>query len=428
MGKIIRLEGEAAVKIVAEERKIVMGLYFITLLASLLTVVDNVPITGVLYKVRYLYIIVIAFFFLYDGVLVWNRRFMLAFGLLALHTVLYCLVFTNPVIAEQTRVHFEQLLTCYLMVFFTALYVYKRKCDTLFLEMSTLALGIMILWSAFTHVQDFINPVYFVNIFSRTERFRAHFGMGDVNYCGNYCVYMIVLAVFLREEWKRRKKDVDIRVRAALLFTGLVACYMLLSTASRSAILSIVLFFLAAAVLKYRAFLRKHWKLLTCTAGVLAVAVLAVMISTGMLSEIWEESNREGNISVNLPYFKTHGNYAHGMGYMDNSGFLNQAYGYETTAMDIYYLFVFFSTGIVGSVLIFGQMLYLLFCLCRYSETEGRDMALSLFLMMAFYAIWQVNYMNYRYWTGLLHMILLFGFLLRIREEKDTYLIQLKRR
>lgn len=428
MGKIIRLEGEAAVKIAAEEKKIVMGLYFIMLLASLLTVVDNVPMTGVLYKVRYLYVIVIAFFFLYDGVLIWNRRFMFAFGLLALHTVLYCLVFTNPVIAEHTRVHFEQLLTCYLMVFFTALYVYKRKCYTLFLEMSTLALGMMILWSAFTHVWDFINPVYFVNIFSRTERFRSDFGMGDVNYCGNYCVYMIVLAVILWDEWKRQKKAVDIRIRAVLLFTGFVAGYMLLSTASRSAVLSIALFFVVAVVLKYRAFLARHWKLFTCTIGILAVVVLAVMVSSGVFSEIWAESNREGNISVNYPYFKAYGNYAHGMGYMDNSGFLNQVYGYETTAMDIYYLYIFFSTGIVGSVLLFGQMLYVLFCLLRHSKTEGRDMALSLFAMMAFYAIWQVNYMNYRYWTGMLHMILLFVFLLRIREEKDTCLIQLKRR
>ena len=158
------------------------------------------------------------------------------------------------------------------------------------------------------------------------------------------------------------------------------------------------------------------------------VLAIVVMASTGMLSDIWSQSNREGNISINLPYFVYHGDYVNGMGYMDNSGFLSKAYGYDTTAMDIYYLYIFFATGILGSILIFGQMIYILYCLVRHSKTEGRDLALSLFFMMLFYAVWQVNYMNYRYWTGMFHMVILFTFLLRVGEEKSTYQIQIKRR
>lgn len=415
-------------KIVAEEKKIVMGLYFVTLLASMLAIVDNVPLTGVLYKIKYLYVIAIAFFYLKDGVFVWNRRFFLAFGMIALHTVLYGLIFVNPVIAELTGDHFEQLTICYLMCFFTVLYVYKKQCYTEFLELSWLALAVMILWCAFTHPGDFVNPVYFVKIFSRIERFRAPFGMGDVNFSGNYCLYMIIVSVLLWNEWKRKKKEVDKRIRYALLFVCFVALYMLFSTASRSAILSMALFAGVGLLLRYKAFLYEHRKVIVGVAGGLAVVAFVILVPTGVLTDIWAESNREGNMSINFPYFILHGDFLNGMGYMDNSGFLNQLFGYATTAMDIYYLYIVFSTGIIGSLLIFGQMLYLLYCLFRHSKTEGRDQALSLFIMMLFYAVWQVNYMNCRYWTGIVHMVVLFMVLLRIREEKDTYLIQLKRR
>ena len=375
-------------KIVAEEKKIVMGFYCIALLAAMLTLVDNVPLIGVLDKIKYLYIIVVALFYFYDGVFVWNRRFCWAFGLLIVHTVLYGLVFVNPVIAYETRLHFNLMISCYLMVLFTVMYVYKKRCYTLFLEMSCLALSLFISWCALTHPGDFVNPVYFINIFSRMGRYRAPFGMGDVNYCGNYCLYLIVVSVLLWEAWKREEKEIGKKLRYAMLFVNFVALYMLLSTASRSAILSIALFAGVGLVLRYKQVLQRHWKIIAGTLIVFALIVLLILIPTGVLTEIWSQSNREGNMSINFPIFIAHGDYINGMGYMDNSGFLNQKFGYPTTAMDIYFLHILFSTGIVGAVLVFGQMLYMLYCLLRYSKTEGRDMGLSMFLMMLFYAVW----------------------------------------
>lgn len=414
-------------KIEIKEKKVVMALYFLTLLSSLMTVVDNVPFTGVLLKVKYLYALAIIFFCLYDGVLIWNRRFYLTIGLLSIHTVLYGLFFVNWVIADSTRVHFEQLITLYIITFFTAMYVYKKKCYLEWLELSCLALGIMTLWCAFTHPGDFVNPIYFVNIFSRTDRYRAAFGMPDVNICGNYCLYFIVLSLFVWEEWKKQSTAKNRYIRMLLVTSDVIVVLMILSTASRSALLSLILFLALYLVLKYKMLLRKHWKLVTAIVSVTGVFALAVFISTGMLNEIWMQSNRDGNISINHPIFIAHGNLLNGMGYMDNSGFLLKSFGYETTAMDIYFLYIYYSTGIIGAVLIFGQMLLLCYWLLRFSKTEGRDLALSLFGMMMFYAIWQVNYMNYRYYTGILHIIILLIFTLRVREERSTYFIQFKR-
>ena len=115
------------------------------------------------------------------------------------------------------------------------------------------------------------------------------------------------------------------------------------------------------------------------------------------------------------------------MGYADNSGYLQKIYGYETTAQDVYYLFIWFSTGYLGATLIFGQMIYLLYLILRYRKTDGWKWVVSLFPLMLFYCVWQVNYMNARYYTGIVHMIILFYFVLKISEGKDTKWILLKR-
>lgn len=415
-------------KIAVEEKKLVMGLYCAALFLSMLSIVDNAPFVGIIYNVKYLYMVIITFFCLYDGILIWNKRISVGMGLLIIHTILYGVLFINPRIQSYTEVHFEQMMGVYILTLFTCIYVYKKDCYLLFLEMSFLALALFILWCAITHPGAFVNPVYFVNIFSRTQRFRSHFGMGDVNYCGNYCVYLLLVSFFLWCQWRKERKIQSKRTLAIVAGIDCIALWMLLSTASRSAILSLALFFGCYGLLSNRQIIIRNWKLVSAVVGVLGLILVIILVSTGILADIWLESNREGNFSINYPIFLQYGNYLNGMGYMDNSGYLGMVYGYPTTAMDVYFLYIPFSTGILGSILIFGQMIYLLYQLLRHGNTEGRDLALSLFIMMLYYAIWQVNYMNYRYYTGIIHMIILLFFLMRINEEEDVYIFKIQRR
>lgn len=415
-------------KIAIEEKKLVMGLYCVTMLLSMLSIVDNVPLRGIMYNVKYLYIVLIVFFCFYDGVLIWNRRIAVGIGLMVLHTILYGVIFTNPNIQVDTNLHFQQLMAIYILTLFSCIYVYKKDCYLLFLEMTYLALALFVLWCAVSHTGNFVNPIYFINIFSRTGRFRADFGMSDVNYCGNYCVYLLVVSFFLWCEWRKQGKKLDRRIKIAVVGVDLITLCMLFSTASRSAILSLLLFFVFYGILKIRNVIARNWKLVLSVGGVIALCLVIVLAATGAMSSMWQESNREGNYSINYPIFLKYGNYLNGMGYMDNSGFLSMSYGYATTAMDVYFLYIPFTTGILGAAIIFLQMIYLLYQLLRHGSTEGRDLALSLFVMMLYYAIWQVNYMNYRYHTGIIHMMLLFLFLMRINEEEDTYILKIRRR
>ena len=290
-------------KIAVEEKKLVMGLYCVLMFLSMLSIVDNAPFVGILYNVKYLYMIIITFFALYDGILIWNKRITAGMGLLVIHTILYGVIFTNPRIQSYTDVHFEQLMGIYILTFFTCIYVYKKDCYLLFLEMSYLALTLFILWCAMTHPGAFVNPIYFVNIFSRTQRFRSHFGMGDVNYCGNYCVYLLLISFFLWCEWRKKGEMPQKKVLAAVAVIDFITLCMLFSTASRSAILSLVLFFVCYGVLRKKEAIIRNWKLTLTIIGILGVVLVVVLFSTGIMADIWLESNREGNFSINYPIF-----------------------------------------------------------------------------------------------------------------------------
>lgn len=413
-------------KLILEEKRLVMLIYCASLLGCFLSITDNFPLAGPLYYVKYLYVVVIAFFYVYDGVFVFSKRLLIGWGLLVIHTLLYGMVFVNPYISSYTAAHLEQMMIIYVAVLFTCLYVYKHDCFCLFLEMSYLALAIFLMWCAFTHLGNFVNPIYYINIFSRSDRFRAPFGMGDVNYCGNYCLYALILVVFLIKKWHEEGKKVDKRIYWAIGFVSFFVLCMLFSTASRSAIISLALFCGLLWVTDYWYLIKKYKKFIVFLLAV-CVAVIGIMVASGTMAQIWVESNREGNMDINFPIFVQHGDFLHGMGYMDNSGFLGMKYGYPTTAMDVYFLYIPFSTGIIGSVLVFGQIIYVLIQLLFRYKVEGRNQALALFGMMMFYAVWQVNYMNARYFTGIIHMVIIFNFLMQIKKEKDNYIFVIRR-
>lgn len=417
-------------RIAAEERQLVMGFYGISLFLLMSTVMEIVPIKlfFILTKIKYVYILVMLAVCLWDGVVILSRRFIIAIGLLLIHTILYGVFITNPQVAESGRVHFEQLITIYAIVTVTCFYIYKRDCYLEFLEATFAALSLFILISALTHPGDFVNPIYYVNIFSDMGRFRAQFGLSDINYCGNYCVYTIFCGVFLWNEWKERGKKVPGWMRGYLWLALATAMLMLLSTASRSAILSLALFLVVWWALRNSGLIYRNRKRILLIMGTTIILALLIGTSTGLLSELWISSNREGNFSINYPFFQQHGDYLHGMGYSENADFLNKKYGYATTAMDIYYLYIFFASGIMGSCIIFIQMFYVFCCLIKYRGIYGRDIVLSLFVMMLFYAVWQVNYMNYRYFTGIFHMTVIFLFLMRIGKGRDDLILVFKRR
>ena len=124
-------------------------------------------------------------------------------------------------------------------------------------------------------------------------------------------------------------------------------------------------------------------------------------------TSIWGNANREANISINVPVFRQMNAFWKGMGYIESAGFYNDAYGYDTWPVDIYYLYIYLSTGIIGSLIIAIPLLYILYRLIRKKDNFTRYVMLSVYIAILFDGLWQVNIFTYRYIATLFIGVLL---------------------
>ena len=120
---------------------------------------------------------------------------------------------------------------------------------------------------------------------------------------------------------------------------------------------------------------------------------------TGGFTYIWNNSNRALNITANYPVFLQLGNLWTGMGYTDNSAFHGEiaVFGMDTSSLDMYYVYIFFTTGVIGCIIIGAALLLMLIKLLTQRKTALNITTIGLYLAMLFFAFWQCNMVTYRY-------------------------------
>ena len=105
-----------------------------------------------------------------------------------------------------------------------------------------------------------------------------------------------------------------------------------------------------------------------------------------------------------------------GMGYIESSGFYLDSYGYDTWPVDIYYLYIFLTTGVLGSLLIFTPLLGIFFIYLFKRRNTVQTILFSAYIALLFDGFWQVNLFTYRYIATLFINALLLYFLNNIDE------------
>ena len=149
---------------------------------------------------------------------------------------------------------------------------------------------------------------------------------------------------------------------------------------------------------------------------VIVVAIVFVLVVSGAFSFMWENSNRQANIINNMPAFEQMGNVWTGMGFVDNSAFQTtwslqgrtmSAWGVLTSSLDMYYVFLYFTTGVIGCTFIAVILLCMLFSLLAKRNRGNQYIFLSLFFSLLFYGFWESIWFSYRFWPMLILIALL---------------------
>lgn len=382
-------------------KNLVFLMYFVTMTILLLNCTDNLPITFQLRKIKYLFIALLIADFIFSGDYLVSKVSAYVIIGFAVHALVFCLLFTNQRVAMDTYLHLREMIIYLVMLFFLVNAVERYHALTLFTELTAVSLVVFLLWTGFTHLQDFVAPRYWLLVFLRDARVRHDFGMIQYNYAGFFCAVGLIIfyAVY---RLHRRAGSVTCGEAAAFFAMELYTGAILLSTGSRGSILMAAVFFATAFVRSrtFRELGRRRY-----------VVVLLMLFFAGVIlyanrSFLNAQGTRLENFTVNWPFFLEEGRYFTGMGYMESSGFIDQSYGYATWPVDIYYLYIFFSTGILGFIMVVAILLFLFARLAKDHSWFIYNISFPLYLASLVSALGQVNLFTYRYIAALFTAVL----------------------
>ena len=398
-------------------------LYFATMTILCVDVLDEfIPMTYQIRKIRFVYIgIMVAWYFLslknYSAKnrLARGSNIVIVLGLI--HAVLFGFIFTNSIVVNLSHAHGIGMIFYYFIpVLVTLTYVYENNLLLTYTVATYIAVLIQLILAGITNLNHFVNPVSYLRVFSNLGRVKFDFGFTTYGYTAHYCVFALLVSLFIFDILRREEKlKSSIKPLVFLAAGDVLALLILLSSAGRSGIITVtivcIIYFGGLWLGKCT---KENRRVIFMGLAVMLLLVIFYLTVTGGFADIWANSNRSLNISVNYPVFKQMGNIWTGMGFVENSNFqatrannFTSAFGTRTSSLDIYYVYLYFTTGIIGCILIGTALIYILYQLIKNIKKPQALYGLALYIGWLFYGFWQCNIFTYRYYAPWFYLVVL---------------------
>ena len=376
--------------------------YCFTILVLLLHQINELPAEGLLLKAKYVYVFFVALLVIINAKIKrGTKAAMLVITLYIVHAVLFGYVLVNGIVAFYVRSHASQMLWFLAFVLVTFLYVSQNDFFKGFVTLSFWVCGLLLLFAMIIHRGDIVNPFWgLIHAFTATYRNRNEFGFIHAGYTSNAAFLVLSLSLFVFELNRKTGNVRKLSFWIPFLIIDAVAGIELISAAERSGIISTFIVFF---VYGFFVLLRLRIERKTLLFGVfLCVAVVVLLMANGTFADVWGKSNRDLNISVNYPLFKIYGDPMTGLGFVENSLFRGSfdIFPMASSELDMYYVYIFFTTGYLGSVIIGVALITILIKLLVNKKTDLNILAIGFCTSMLFFALWQCNLFTYRYITS----------------------------
>ena len=347
-----------------------------------------------------------------------SRNLTLLFSLLILYVLAWGYVFTNPIVAEQIAAHRKTMLIYLAILIPCTLEVIHYKCVEEYTLSSGAALCLVLVIQVVRHRNEMmLNPAFAVRSFLAHNLVRSSFGFLDPNFVGNAC-FLVLSILFMVYIFHLGNPLFHSRIRILLVLTGFIFFYIMLNTSSRTPMICTIVFIGSVAVIKlleYIHFSPASVQVLKRSAVIGAVVLLVLVYVTGFWAYFWVNSNRSLNVSVNLPWVPIIGNIWTGMGFVENGVFIADAsnnwisaFGVRTSSLDMNYLYLYCTTGILGCTVMASILIILGISLYKNRSQKYGFYYLILFVTVLFYAFMETVLFTYRFWPMMIVYVILF--------------------
>lgn len=412
-----------------KRKKVFLVIYFIGILALFLSYVENIPFRNILADLKYLPIMFCIFDIIFSGEFIARKIDLCCFFILAVYIVFFGLIIKNPIVEIEIKNHFIMMTIYFFLLFSVYLEVLKYQCFWNFIKVTHWIFAIFLFWCGLTHLNQMVfNPFYYISIIFRNyNRVRSTFGIiGTNNYCGHFCyVGIVVGSLYLWNIWKKRPKNYKQKMIGGL--SCLIFEFMMLGSSSSRAAYTSLLFFWGLCGCYFLVKYVKQGGIILKILFSLGVGII-ILLGKPTLDYIWSNSNRELNIENNRRYFEQFGNIWTGMGFVENSAFQSSAstgfvsaFGVRTTSLDMYYVYLYYTTGIVGCLMMGSLLIVLLFKLLKYIKTSEGKLVFFIYISLLYYAYWESVLFSERFWPAmiLLDIVFIFGAEKKVQRNND---------
>ena len=399
-------------------KKNVFLLINLTMLAGIMFSVTDFFLAGFGTKFKYIFILYCLIDIFARKKRPCSRNLMLLFSLLILYVLAWGFAFRNPIVAAQTAAHSKTMLIYLAMLILGALEVIHYKCVEEYAVSSGAALCLVLVVQVVFHRNEMIfNPVFAVRSFLSHNLVRSSFGFLDTNFVGNVC-FLVLCILFLTYLFRSGNPLFHSRIRILLGLTGFFVFYIMLNTSSRTPMICFAAFAAGAAVIRLLEFVHLSHASIKAAKKYAAVGLLILLVlffATGFWDYIWVRSNRALNVSVNLPWVPIIGNIWTGMGFVENEAFITDAsnnwisaFGVRTSSLDMNYLYLYCTTGILGCAVMAMILLILGISLYKNRAQKYGYYYFLLYIVILFYACMETILFTYRFWAMMIPFVILF--------------------
>ena len=394
--------------------------YQIIFLVLLLDRMDNLPsgIFSILRKLKYVYLAIVALYLITDKKVFLIKRKVISVAIVIfifiLHTCLFGIVFVNDQVIRDTRFHFRELLLLLLFIIGT---VHLYRANGLVQEFAKHTYNcylITLIWAGITHISNFVNPIKFIYVLEGNHAYRVSFGLGHANYVGSICCCALICSIYIIENIRNHctfrrllhKKKVWIIVLADIYI-----CEMLFSTASRTAIIAFVcaigIYLVILGNELFPQFGVKRARIIIIASGCL---ILFILFTQGIFQELLSTSHRDSLVATNMSILTNYYSVWTGMGYINYSrfGYGNWALGYQTVNVDSYYAYIFFSSGVIGLIMIIIALSIMAIRVLKVSYIKKNISGVLTMVSFLLLGIAQASILSYDHLISYTYWILIF--------------------
>ena len=392
---------------------------FIMLAGMMLSETDFF-LAGVGTKIKYLFMLYCVIDIIQYKKNNFGLNLIILFMILTAYVLLWRYVFVNRDMMEYISNHTMIMIYFLLLLIPSTQEVLHYQCVEEYTITSCVAIIAALFIQVITHRHELsLNPIFAVYSFLAHDVMRSSFGFLHANFVGNMC-FLITSFMFLFYMEFSDNHLLHSRSKILVLLLECILFMILLSTSSRTALICIVIFLMGAGsvrLLEKVRFTSKSIKLLK-RAFIIGVLLLGIItIASGLWDYIWMNSNRSLNVTENVHWVPILGNIWTGMGFVENGAFISDpynanlsAFGVETSSLDMNYVYIYCTTGILGCCMMASILIILGVSLYKNRGEKYGGYYLVLFFTLLFYAFWETVLFTYRQWAMIIpHVVLLYG-------------------